>query len=112
MNPRFARTPRFDKISQRLKIDRAFQVLEAPSNTIAQGDLKFSALNFLEETLMLEPEHMADFLRTASIFESSNDNIALEWEISAFLHNTTGQNFSRDADAWKSWIEDYFAQNP
>ncbi|MCK6439373.1 MAG: tetratricopeptide repeat protein [Planctomycetes bacterium] len=102
INPEFARTPRYDDLLARFRIERSFQALESPSSK-ESGELKFEAVAYLEKTLSLKPEHQAELLRCARLF-GHTDNVAAEWELAAALGRMTGQNHGRDGAAWETWL--------
>ncbi len=107
INPQFARTPVYTMVRDRLKLDRAFEVLEAPS-TEADGEMKFDAIGFLGQTLAVKADHRADLLRAAALV-GTMDNIAAQWELAKVLTTLTGAEPGRDAAAWRREIEQQIA---
>jgi tetratricopeptide (TPR) repeat protein len=103
INPTFSRTPVFAMVRDRLKLDRAFEVLESSSD-VDDGETKFAAITFLGETLVLGADHRADLLRAAELVRSI-DNIAAQWEMAKMLREKTGADHGRDAGAWRREIE-------
>lgn len=110
INPTFALTPAFEKVRDRLRMDRAFEVLGAPSE-LESGELKFEAVKYLSENLALEKSHRPDLMHCAALI-GRIDNIAAEWKLIRYLQALTGKDFERDSAAWTRHFRAYFEQNP
>lgn len=109
INPTFSRTPAFEKVQDRLMLDRAYEVLAAPSD-IEDGQLKFQAVQFLADNIMLVPTHRPELMRCCDLI-GKVDNVAAEWQLVKFLEKLTGWDHGRDGAAWKRHMKLYFDEN-
>jgi len=109
INPTFSRTPAFEKVMDRLKLDRAYEVLAAPSD-VEDGQLKFEAVQFLADNIMLVDSHRPELMRCCDLI-GKIDNVAAEWQLVRFLQGLTGWTHERDGAAWRRGFKQYFDEN-
>ena len=131
MAPAFARTPIFETLVSRMKIDRAFEVLLKSEAKLpdpqAEGQAKFEAVAYLGTSLSLNAKHRGELLRCAEAFGNTG-NIAAEWRLAGTLKAIAATapipagdmagayeympDFGRDGAKWADWLRAYFAANP
>lgn len=104
--PVFARSPAYENLHRRMKIDRAFEVLlESDAmipNPQQRGKAKFEAVAYLGNTLTLSQDDRPDLLRCAEAFGDTG-NIAAEWRLAGVLQKIAASAGSPDMEMGESW---------
>ncbi|MCA8940070.1 MAG: hypothetical protein KDB07_09685 [Planctomycetes bacterium] len=89
---------------------RAFRVISGPMREF-DLDQKQAAVEYIRKNLKLNRDNRINIERTVDSL-TAFEGRAVQGEIVKTLQELTGQEIGNDAEAWRSWLHEYFRRNP